>query len=201
MRILAFIEYCAVAVGVLALFAGRHFSLERGVSLGVFLVGAGILLGGLESILTRRMSFRFYDSAQESAGTGALIAGLMLALVGGLAIGAAYALATHTWQATLDALVLRPWPALVPLGALLIGSGLILMIRPNTGTGVASTVLVAVPRTAAGLVLVVAGGAAALAGAWELLDPNMFRRFIRLVQDSDLRVVERWWRAAIAFLR
>ncbi len=202
MRMLAFIEYCALAVGVLAAIAGRVFSLEQAVSLGVCLAGAGLLLGGFESIYTRRMSFRFYDNALEGyGGAAALIAGLMQTLIGGLAIAAAYSLAAHTWLATLDALALRPWPALVPVGLLSIGGGVLLVLGFNDRNGIAWTLLIGAPKTALGLALVIGGAAAAIAGTWQWFDPKLFARLIALVPIAELRTAELWWRSAIALLR
>ena len=80
-----------------------------------------LLVGGLASIVTSRMSFRFYVNPRAGhAGAAAIIAGAMQLIAGGLAAAAAHALATHTWKARLDALFVNPWPLLIPLSLLLI---------------------------------------------------------------------------------
>ena len=56
MRLIAFVEYAAVVVGIIGMIAGRFFALPKGFDLGVFLIGAGIALGGIEALLTQRMS-------------------------------------------------------------------------------------------------------------------------------------------------
>ena len=46
MRLIAFIEYAAVMIGVIAMISGQLFALPKGFHLGVFMTGAGIALGG-----------------------------------------------------------------------------------------------------------------------------------------------------------
>lgn len=61
--------------------AGGYLALPRRFRFGVFLIGAGILLGGLESIVTRRMEFRVSDDAFEAyAGAPVLIAAGLLVI-------------------------------------------------------------------------------------------------------------------------
>ena len=50
MRLLTFLEYTAIAIGGIAIFAGRHYGLANGVLIGIFLVGAGIAVAGMESL-------------------------------------------------------------------------------------------------------------------------------------------------------
>ncbi len=59
MRLLGFLEFVIVFIGVAGMAAANTYFLPKGIHLGLFLVGAGIALGGLESIFTRQMSFRF----------------------------------------------------------------------------------------------------------------------------------------------
>jgi hypothetical protein len=58
MRMLAFIEFTAILIGIVGMIAGHFLVIPKGFNLGVFLVGAGIALGGLESVATRHMGFR-----------------------------------------------------------------------------------------------------------------------------------------------
>jgi len=106
------------------------------------------------------MSFRFYGSARTSyAGATALITGMMQVIVGGLAVATAHALATHVWQAKLDALLTNPWPLLIPLGLLLIGASLLLVRRSSRYVGALGTVLFILPKTLTGVAALGAGAA------------------------------------------
>jgi hypothetical protein len=178
-RIIAFLEYAAVLIGVIAVIAGQFFALPKGVHLGIFLVGAGIALGGIEAIFTRRMCFRSSEDAYEAyAGTPALIVGLMALLVGAAVIGAAYLLAEGQWHSTVNYLTRRPAPVLVGAALLLIGIGALMMLNPQGRRGLAWMLLVYVPRSVMGLVLVVAGLAGIGLGVWEWLEPQAFDRFV-----------------------
>lgn len=179
MRLLAFIEYSAVIVGIIAVLAGQFFALPKGFYLGVFLIGAGIALGGLESVLTRRMCFRPAEDAYEVyAGAPAMIVGLMALLVGAAVIAAAYALADGLWHTTVSYLTRRPAPVLGAAGVLLVGCGVLMMLNPQGRQGIAWTLLVRVPRSLLGVVLVVGGLAAIGLGVWESLDPLAYDRFV-----------------------
>jgi len=95
LNLLPFVEYCVLVAGIFAIAQGRRSATEQHVALGMLLVGVALLLAGLASIVTKRMSFRFYGSARTSyAGATALITGMMQVIVGGLAVATAHALAT-----------------------------------------------------------------------------------------------------------
>ena len=167
MRLIAFIEYAAVIIGVIAMIAGHFFALPKGFHLGVFMAGAGIALGGLEAIITRRMCFRLSEDAYEAyAGTPAMIVGVMALLVGTGLIATAYLLADGLWHTTVNYLARRPAPVLIAAGLLLIGIG-------------ATLLLVRVPRSLAGFVLVVGGLTGLGLGVWEWLEPLAFDGFVR----------------------
>lgn len=187
MRFLALIEYSAVIVGLVAVIAGRFFALAKGVHLGVFLIGAGIALGGLESVATRRMGFRASDdSYQAYAGTPAMIVGLMALLIGTGVIAAAYLLADGRWYSTVQYLTRRPAPVLVAAGLLLLGIGVLMMLNPRGRRGLLWTLLVRVPRSLLGLALIVGGLAGIGLGVWEWREPLAFNRFIKsLPQKLD----------------
>jgi hypothetical protein len=198
---LPFVEYCALIAGTYVVAAGRRSASEQDVALGMLLIGAAFLLAGLAAIVTHRMSFRFYGSAHRGYTGAARIAGMMQLIVGGLAVAAAQALATHAWQARLDALLVNPWPLLIPLGLLLIGAGLLLVRRSGSYVGPLGTVLFIVPKTLAG-VAALGAGAVILAGwAWNIYDPREFRSFIRVLLYEEMKLLESWWSAAIALLR
>ena len=147
--------------------------------MGVFLIGAGILLGGLESIVTRRMEFRISDDSFEAyAGAPAVIAGLMALLVGTAVIAAAYVLADGRLHSTVNLLTRRPAPVLIAAGLLVIGIGVLMMLNPQGRSGLAWTLLVRVPRSLLGFVLVTGELAGIGLGAWEWREPLAYDRFV-----------------------
>jgi hypothetical protein len=179
-RLIAFIEYAAVIIGVIAVIAGEFFALPRGLHLGVFLIGAGIALGGIEALATRRMCFRASEDAYEAyAGGPALIVGMMALLVGIGVIATAYLLADGQWHATMSHLARRPAPVLVAAGLLLVGVGALMTLNPQGRRGLAWTLLVHLPMSLAGFILVAGGLAGIGLGAWEWLEPLAFDRFVR----------------------
>lgn len=185
MRLLALIEYAAVIVGIIGVIAGRFFALAKGVHLGVFLIGAGIAIGGIESVVTHRMGFRTSNDRWEAyAGAPAVIAGLMAMIVGASIVAAAYLLADGLWHSTVVHLTRRPAPVLIAAGLLVIGLGVLMTLNPRGRRGLAWTLLVRVPRSLLGLVLVTSGVAGIALGAWEWRDPPAFDRFVRALPQK-----------------
>jgi hypothetical protein len=179
-RLLAFIEFAAVIIGIFAVVAGKYFALPKGFHLGVFLIGAGIALGGLESVFTRRMCFRASEESYEAyAGAPALIVGLMTLLIGTGVIATAYLLADGHWHASVQYLTRRPALLLIAAGLLLIGVGVLMMLNPQGRRGLAWTLAVRVPRSLLGFILVIAGLAGVGLGTWEWLAPFAFDHFVR----------------------
>jgi hypothetical protein len=179
MRILAFIEYAAIATGIMAMAAGKFFDLHKGFELGLFLLGAGIALGGIEGIVTQRMGLRSSEEVHEVyAGPPALIVGILLLLAGAATIGAAYLIADGLWSATLAYLKNRPAALLAASGVVFVGFGVLLILNPRGAGGTLWTLFVYVPRALLGVLLVLAGIAAAGLGAWEFLDPRAFDDFV-----------------------
>lgn len=190
LNLLPAVEYCALIYGIFVAWTGRQSAAERDVALGVGLVGAALLVGGLASIVTRRMSFRFYVNPRVGyAGAAAIIAGLMQLIAGGLAAAAAHALATHTWQARLDALLVNPWPLLIPLSLLLICAGLLLMRPSSDRVGPLGTVLFVVPKTLIAVAAVGAGAAILGGWGWKIYDPQAFQSFLSLVPDEYAKLL------------
>lgn len=199
MRFLAFFEYTAVFVGIIAMIAGQFFALPKGFYLGVFLIGAGIALGGFESVWTRRMCFRTSEEQYEAyAGTPATIVGLMALIIGLVLVASAYLLNDGQWYSTVHYLTRRPAPVLIAAGLLTMGVGVLMMLNPRGRRGLAWTLLVRVPRSLLGFILAAAGLAGVGLGVWEWLDPSVFDRFTRsLPQSFDWRAWDRWWRALL----
>jgi hypothetical protein len=180
MRLLAFIQFATVIIGVIAVSAGHFFSLAKGVHLGLGLIGAGKALGGLESVITQRMSFRTWEDKFEAyAGTPAMIVGLMALFVGTTLVAAAYLLADGQWNSTLNYLMRRPAPVLISAGLLLMGGGILMMLNPLGRRGLVWTLLVRVPRSLLGFIFVLGGLAGMGLGAWERLEPMAFDRFVK----------------------
>ena len=179
MRLLALLEYAAVIIGIIAVVAGRLFDLPKGVTFGVFTLGAGFALAGLESLVTQRMCFRASDDAYEAyAGTPALIVGLMALTVGAAILWAGYLLSEGQWHAMANYLTRRPAPVLAVAGSFLIGIGVLMMLNPRGRSGWAWRLLVYFPRSLVGLLLVAAGLAGIGLGVWEWLQPQAYDRFV-----------------------
>lgn len=188
LNLLPVVEYCALISGIFVVWTGWQSAAERDVALGVALVGGALLVGGLASIVTKRMSFRFYVNPRAGhAGAAAIIAGLMQLIAGGLAAAAAHALATHTWQARLDALHANPWPLLIPLSLLLIGAGLLLMRPSSERVGPLGTVLFLVPKTLIAVAALGAGAAILGGWGWKIYDPQAFQSFLSFVPDEYVK--------------
>ena len=203
MRLLTFLEYCAIVVGIIGMAAAKLFAIPKGFYLNLFLVGAGIALGGLESLATRRMSFRTSNEAGEGyAGAPAVIWGLMALLVGAAVIGSAYLMDAGSWRSTVNYLTRRPGPVLAGLGLVVAGAGALLMFNRSGRRGIWWTLLVRIPKTMVGLVLVIGGLAAVGLGVWEWLDPKAFDRIARgMWERFDLRAFDRLWKGIVGSRR
>jgi hypothetical protein len=178
MRIVALLQYVALVAGAVGMIAGQFFGLAKGFNLGVFVAGAGFALGGIDSLVTRRMVFRSSDEVYENyAGLPALIVGLMVLTVGLAMIGSAYLLDNDQWHATYSSLLRRPAPLIAAGGLFLIGFGILMMLNPQGKSSWVWRILVYVPRALAGLVIVAAGIALIGLGVWEWLQPTAFRAF------------------------
>ena len=195
MRIAGFLEYAAVVVGGLGMLASHTFDLPKGTQVSLCVIGAGIVLGGLESIFTGRSGFRWASESGETyAGPPSVVWGLMLLAVGGAVIGSAYLLAQGSWGAVMDHLARRPGPVLLVGGLLLAGAGFLLMLNPRSH-GLAWTLFVRIPKSVVGVVLLNLGYAGVVLGIWEWLDPRGFEQVATAFRHAyDLGAVGRAWR-------
>jgi hypothetical protein len=179
-RIIALVEYATLSIGILAVVAGKYFALRDGLIFGVFMVGAGIALGGIEGVATRRMGLRSSEEAYENyAGAPALIVAILLLLAGATTIAAGYLLAEGRWDSTVAYLTRRPAALLAASAIPLIGIGVLMMHNPMGRGGFVWTLLVYIPRSLVGLILVLAGVGAIGLAAWEFLQPQAFDNFLR----------------------
>lgn len=136
MRIATFIAYSLLVLGAIGGLVANFFSLPKGMHLGIFCVGAGLLIGALESLITRRMSLRAWDQAAAAYdGVPAVVWGVMLAIVAGCFIGAAYAMNAGRWNAVTAYLVQQPAPRFALTGLLLLGAGVLAFVNPHGSTG------------------------------------------------------------------
>lgn len=196
------VECAALGAGVYFALSGRRSGSGQDLVLGIALIGGALVFAGLASIVTRRMSFRFFLRARSGyAGGIALIAGMMQLIAGGLALAAAQALLSGTWDAKLQALLTNPWPLLIPLGLLLIGAGLLLMHRPYGHFGAAGVIFYIVPKMLVGAVVFGAGIAILASWGWKIYDAKAFLSFVHLVLHGTMPHLEKGWHTMIAWLR
>src|SRR5258708_18762711 len=147
MRFLTFLEYAAIVVGAIAIFAGQHFAMAKGVHLGILLIGVGIAVGGIESLYSRRMSLRFSeDGAEGYSGFPAIVWGMMLLLAGAALIGYAYLLDVGVWPRAARLLQQNPGIVYVAAGLLLAGVSVLLFTDTNANRNRWQTLLLRVPR-------------------------------------------------------
>ncbi len=197
-----FVEYAVLGAGIFFAASGRLSGSGDDEALGIALVGAALLFAGVVSIVTQRVSFRFFSGAGAGhGGATARITGMMQLVAGGLAVAAAQAIASGTWNATLQALLTNPWPLLIPLGLLAIGAGLLLVRWPDGHFGPVSVLLLIVPRALVGIVVLCGGVAILLAWAWMTYDARTFQSFLHLFLEEQMRYLEAGWRTAISWLR
>lgn len=180
MRLIAFLQYAALVIGALGMLASQFFGLPKGFHLSVFVVGAGFAIGGIDSLVTRRMMFRPSDDVYENyAGAPAVIVGLMVLVVGAAMIGAAYLLDVDKWYSTVSYLMRRPGPLLAAGGLYLVGFGLLMMLNPQGRSGWLWRIFIYFPRCLLGVVVVAAGIMVIALGAWEWLDPQAAHAFMK----------------------
>ena len=180
MRTVALLQYFALFAGALGMLAGQFFGLAKGFNLGVFVAGAGFALGGIDSLVTRRMVFRSSDEVYENyAGLPAIIVGLMVLAVGAAMIGAAYLLDNDQWNSTYSFLMRRPAPLYAVGGLFLLGFGVLMMLNPQGRHGWLWRIFLYFPRVLLGILVVAAGLAVIALAAWDWLEPGAFSRALR----------------------
>ena len=182
MRIATFLAFSLMVFGAIGIAAAHTFGLPKGVHLGIFTVGAGFLIGALESLYTQRMSLRALDGAAGAYdGIPAVIWGLMLLLIAACAIGAAYAMDAGRWSAVTAYLSRRPGALYALSGLLLLGTGALLFVNPQGHRVWWKTLLFRLPRVLFAALLTLAGLIALACGAWEWLDPRDFQKAMRVM--------------------
>ena len=182
MRFLTFLEYGAILVGAIAIFAGQHFALANGTHLGIFLIGAGLAAAGIESLVSRRMSLRFSEDAAEGySGFPALVWGTMLLLAGAAFIGYVILLDVALWPRAVRFLKQNPGVVYVIAGLFLAGFSVLLFTDTNANRKLWQTLLLRVPRVIVAVVVLACGIAVTGAGIWQIVDPPGYAQVERQV--------------------
>jgi hypothetical protein len=183
----------AIVIGAIAIFAGRHYALAKGVHLGILLIGAGLAMGGIESLYSRRMSLRFSEDAAEGySGFRALVWGMMLLLAGAALIGYAYMLDVGVWPRAERLLKQNPGIVHIAAGMLLAGFSVLLFTDLDANRNRWQTLLLRVPRVILALLVLTCGVAGISAGAWQIADPQgyaQFERQFRARVDAGLKAI------------
>jgi len=179
MRFLALLEYAAIVLGATGLVASKIFLAPKAFHLGLFLIGAGLAVGGLEAAVSRQWSLRFRaDAAEAYAGWPSIVWGMMLLVAGGGFIAAAYLMDAGRWSAMIAHLGRRPGPLLAAAGLLLTGSGALALFEPRRPHG-GRSLPARLVRWMLALALLLAGLAAMAAGLLEWMEPQAFQRLLR----------------------
>jgi hypothetical protein len=203
MRIANFLAFSLIIIGTIGVAAARHFGLSKGVHLSIFAIGAALLIGALESLFVQRMGLRSSNEAAAAYdGVPAVIWGLMLLLVAGCVIGAAYAMDAGRWSAVTAYLYRRPGALYALCGLLLMGTGGLALVNPQGRRAWWKTLFFRVPRVLFAMLLLLTGAIVLACGAWEWLDPHDFQKAMRVVVSMiEYRLPEGWLRAAFRRLR
>ena len=192
MRLLTFLEYATIVVGAIAIYAGRHYALEKGVHLGILLIGAGLAVGGIESLYSRRMSLRFSEDAAEGySGIPALVWGTMLLLVGAAFIGWAYLLDVGLWPRAERLVKQNPAIVYIVAGLFLAGFSVLLFTDTNANRKLWQTLLLRVPRVIVAVLVLTLGIAAMASGAWQIVDPPGYVQVERQIRGRVDAVFEK----------
>jgi hypothetical protein len=202
-RLIAFIEYCAIVAGAVAIVAGKYFSLHKGVELGYVLIGVAFVIAGLTSVYARRTSSPFSISGRNAwYGARAVIVGLMQFVAGAALIGYANALSSGRWPMVVNFISAHPGPVLATFGLLLTGAGLLLIIGAGSSSSVLRYFLTGIPQLIVGGILLTIGIATASAGVWDWYDHRGFERFANGVATKlNLPEPTPLWRKAVSALR
>ena len=192
MRLLTFLEYAAIMVGAIAIYAGQHYVLVKGVHLGILLIGAGLALGGIESLYSRRMSLRFSEDAAEGySGFPALVWGTMLLLVGAALIGWAYLLDIGLWPRAERLVKQNPAIVYIVAGLFLAGFSVLLFTDTNANRKLWQTLVLRVPRVIIAVIVLMSGISVMAAGAWQIVDAPGYAKVERQVRGRVDAVLEK----------
>ena len=192
MRLLTFLEYAAILIGAIAIYAGQHFALAKGAHLGICLIGAGLALGGIESLFSRRMSMRFSEDAAEGySGFPALVWGAMLLLAGAALIGCAYLLDAGLWPRAEHLLKQNPAILQIVAGLFLAAFSVLLFTDTNANRKLWQTLLLRVPRVIVAVIVLACGISVIASGGWQIVDAPGYAKVERQVRGRVDAVFEK----------
>ena len=178
-------------IGAIAIFAGGHYALAKGIHLGIFLIGAALAVGGIESLYSRRMSLRMSEDAAEGySGFPALVWGTMLLLAGAALIGYAYLLDVGLWPRAERLLRQNPAIVYIVAGLFLAGFSVLLFTDTNANRKLWQTLLLRLPRVILAVIVLACGITMIGAGAWQILDPSGYAQVERQARGRMEAVFE-----------
>ena len=185
-----FIEYAAIITGAVCLLAGTQFVVLRDLHLGIYLIGTGLALAGIEALYSREMSLIFSgETAPRHSGFPAVVWGLMLLGVGGAMLGYAYLTGAGLWPRVQTTLAQYPGWNYLAAGFLMIGFSIQLFVDSGGARGLVRTFFFRVPRVMFAVVVLLGGIAVAAGGGWQLLDAQSFaaaQRTARMKMEKTL---------------
>jgi hypothetical protein len=186
-----FIEYAAIITGAVCLLAGTQFDVLKDSHIGIYLIGTGLVLAGIEALYSREMSLIFSgETAPRHSGIPAVVWGLMLLSVGGAMIGYAYLTGAGLWPRVETTLAQFPGWYYLAMGLLTIGLSILLFVDSSGARGRLQTLLLRVPRVLFAIVILLGGIAVAAGGAWQLLDAPGFAAFQGMAKSRIDRTLE-----------
>jgi hypothetical protein len=174
------------AVGLALLISGHRLASPRLMEAGVAVLGCAAAASGAACMLMRRIVFARRGWGFELwvwRGAAALFIGGALIALGAPLVIAASLHAGGTSLAAMTAVVRqRPGIALVPLGLVLLPAGIGALIgfqeAGEVGRGRLWNLVLAIPDRIGGAILTTLGAAALATGAYELLAPEAFDRWL-----------------------
>jgi len=173
-------------LGPLLVVAGYNFGLPLVMDAGASGIAASAVVSGLASMLTRRIVFlrniRGYHLVVYHGGAAVLVGFGFLVLGIAVGVGVIAHLGGQSMDEIRDALLERPWRALVPAGMFLLTNGLAMIIGFEEGSdpdrGILWNLLTSIPSRLGCLIGSVIGAATLFTGVYELLNSQAFDDFI-----------------------
>lgn len=180
MRLSGFLQYGAMLIGVIAMFAGQYFATPRSFQLGLFLVGLGVAAGGLEAIFLRQLALRLTGEADaENDGAPAVLWGILVLMTGAAAVLAAYLLSRGLGARAVHGIASHPETGLAATGSFFALAGALLVMDRRHRGAPGWTRLLRFARVSAGSALAVTGAGTIILGAWAWISPSAFERLLR----------------------
>ena len=187
-----YLQVGLAGLGGVLVIAGFNLDLPMVMDAGALSLAAAAVTSGLASIMTRRIVFlwpgwryrlvAWHGIASVLIGLAFLVLGLaavlvVLAHLGGMSV-----------DQIRDALVDRPWRALVPAGFFMLANGLAMIIGFEDGRdphrSALWNLLMSIPSRLGGLIGIALGAGVLAVGWYELLQPRAFDDFIERLSQG-----------------